>query len=181
MSYGRDQILREDFERLVRLRDLSGGRIELKTEDALAKYLVTLHCTGLCLRHGSVTEIGEHRVQVLLGPSYPIQPPRLVWTTPIFHPNILAWEVCLVGQRWGAKTRLDEVCLWLWDMARYKLYNLDDPLDRNAKLWAEKHEGRFPTDRTDLRALVAAAAQPGREMTDEELAASIRLESQERS
>jgi ubiquitin-protein ligase len=160
---GRDDRLREDLERMQRLRQLNPGKLDFQVDNlALPQdYRVTLRCKGVFLDCGEPCEIEEHQVRILLGPTYPREPPRLVWQTPIFHPNIRAWEVCLLGH-WGAQTRLYEVIIWLWDMVRYHLKNLDSPLDEAAKRWAEGHEAEFPYDTYDLRAAltVTPAAPP---------------------
>jgi ubiquitin-protein ligase len=169
------EILSDELARLELLRERSGGRLTFQTGPVKPphQYLVTLRCSGLYLKQGVVSEIGEHQVQIELGPEYPIRPPDLVWRTPIYHPNILAWKVCLVGQNWGAKTHLDDVCIWLWDMVRYRLYNLNDPLDKPASAWAAQHEDRFPLDPFDLRAAAVAPAASRSEERD--LAGSILL------
>jgi len=176
MIYHINEILSEDFERMQRLRDRSDGRLTFQTGSGAPphQYLVTLRCKGRYLKQGLVSELGEHQVQIELGSEYPIKPPQLVWRTPIYHPNILAWKVCLVGQNWGAKTRLDDVCVWLWDMVRYRLYNLDDPLDKSASAWAAQHEDEFPLDTFDLRQAAAKASPPRNEADD--LAEGILIE-----
>ncbi len=154
MIYGRESILKDDLERMSRLSQHSRGWLEFQVDFTCETYLVTLNCNGRHLRNGIVEEVKQHRVAVHLGPNYPVEAPMLVWQTPVFHPNIRTPAVCLLGQ-WGAKTRLDEVCIWLWDMARYKLYNLNDPLNQAAGRWAQQHEGEFPVDDRDLRAAAA--------------------------
>lgn len=162
-----NEILEDEHRRLQRLREASGGRLEflIGPVSPPQQYLLTLHCRGLYLKLGLPTELGEHQVQIDLGPAYPVKPPQLVWRTPIYHPNILGWQVCLLGH-WGAKTHLDDVCIWLWDMVRYRLYNLDDPLDSNASRWAAQDQERFPLDPFDLRAVASAAAPPPGEKED---------------
>lgn len=34
----------------------------------------------------------EHQFRIQLHPGYPIEPPRIIWQTPIFHPNISTFD-----------------------------------------------------------------------------------------
>ena len=175
----RAEYLELDFDRMRRLSEAAGGLIEVGFDSRQSPpeaYEVRMRCTGLCLRSGAVREIDDHRVQILMVPAYPEHPPQLSWQTPISHPNIRAWEVCLLNN-YGKKTRLDEVCIWLWDMVRYKLYNLDDPLDAAAKRWAERNEDRFPLDDRDLRTMVYGARR--RQRSDDEIADAIVVHGEE--
>ncbi|HLX09251.1 MAG TPA: hypothetical protein VKY89_15470, partial [Thermoanaerobaculia bacterium] len=80
---------------------------------------------------------------------------------------------CLLGH-WGARTHLDDVCIWLWDMVRYRLYNINDAHDMNAGRWAAQHKHLFPLEAFDLRAAASAPAQPP-VRDDQDLADSIVL------
>ena len=131
--------------------------IEYASENIPETYLLGIRCKGVRLHQGDVQEIDRHEIFIALDPDYPITPPRLYWETPVYHPNVKAPGVCLLGS-WGQRTMLDEVCCWLWDMARYELFNLYDPLDKAAKAWAmetlERDPDGFPLDERDLRSLL---------------------------
>ena len=69
-----------------------------------------------------VKPLESHRVEIKLGASYPRTMPEIRWLTPIFHPNISEiGMVCLggYGTHWVPSVQLDELCVMLWDMARY--------------------------------------------------------------
>jgi ubiquitin-protein ligase len=155
----RDERLSEDHERMERLQEISNGWFTFQVDRTWQEYLITLRCKGICMRAGAVKPIWEHRVGIRLGPGYHTQPPDLSWQTPIFHPNIFSYGVCLLA-RWGTETKLDDVCVWLWDMARYRLYNLESTLDKAAVNWVKQHEAELPLDSRDLRALITGESQP---------------------
>lgn len=105
--------------------------------------------------------LDEHVVQVRLGPSYPRMMPSILWQTPIFHPNVAtSGAVCLggYGTHWAPSVTLEEVCHMLWDMIRYKNFDVNSPYNREAAFWA-KHQTTdlFPFDRRPLRDRVADA------------------------
>jgi hypothetical protein len=105
------------------------------------------------LRDSRKTQTDYHEVDVFLGPEYPDVAPVLQWRTAILHPNIKAPAVCAgLIHHWDSETTLDTVIAWLWDMIRYRIYNLDDVLDPNATKWAKSPENAktFPLGR-DLR------------------------------
>lgn len=100
-----------------------------------------------------------HEVLIRLGASYPRMIPELVWRTPIFHPNISAnGVVCLGGYstHWAPGLRLDELCVMLWDIARYANYDVDSPYNRAASYWARtQSQYAFPIDSRPLRDRIA--------------------------
>ncbi len=76
--------------------------------------------------------------------------PEIRWVTPIYHPNISEiGMVCLggYGTHWVPSVQLDELCVMLWDMARYHNYDIRSPYNRDAALWvANQTTFLFPTD-----------------------------------
>jgi hypothetical protein len=105
-----------------------------------------------------------HEIQVRLGAAYPRTIPELVWRTAIFHPNISAnGVVCLGGYstHWAPSLRLDELCVMLWDIARYANYDVGSPYNRAAAHWARTQtQFRFPLDQRPLRDRITRAAAP---------------------
>ena len=97
----------------------------------------------------------HHEIIVELGAAYPRMIPNLQWKTPVFHPNISAnGVVCLggYGTHWVPSLTLDELCIMLWDMIRYKNFDTESPYNRDAAFWA-KQQNQFvlPLDRRPLR------------------------------
>jgi hypothetical protein len=81
--------------------------------------------------------------------------PELHWLTPIFHPNISAnGLVCLGGYstNWVPSLRLDDLCLMLWDMIRYRNFDIGSPYNRVAAEWARTQRHYIlPLDPRPLR------------------------------
>src|SRR5262249_40426165 len=62
--------------------------------------------------------------------------------------------VCLggYGTHWVPSLHLDELCVMLWDMARYHNYDIRSPYNRDAALWAANQATfAFPLDARPLR------------------------------
>ena len=92
---------------------------------------------GLCRDRGKVKTLNlialrSSRV------SYPRTVPEIRWITPVYHPNVSEiGMVCLggYGTHWVPSVQLDELCVMLWDMARYHNYDIRSPYNRDAALW----------------------------------------------
>lgn len=114
-------------------------------------------------RFGKVHQQNQHEVEIRLGSSYPRTMPELRWKSPIYHPNISEiGMVCLggYGTNWVPSLSLDELCVMLWDMARYHNYDIRSPYNREAALWsANQTSFTFPTDPRPLRDTRAAATR----------------------
>ncbi len=124
------------------------------------KYRVTFRGAGIWRADAeSNVEIREtHEVLIDLSAAYPRMMPELSWQTPIFHPNISgSGIVCLggYGTHWVPSVKLDELCCMLWDMIRYKNFDVESPYNREAAIWAKSATGDFPVDPRPLRDRVA--------------------------
>ena len=97
----------------------------------------------------------EHELSIVLGAEYPRMMPELSWRTPIFHPNISgSGVVCLggYGSFWAPSLSLEELCHMVWDMIRYRNYDVESPYNREAALWAKTQPHfEFPIDARPLR------------------------------
>src|SRR5271166_3543583 len=123
-------------------------------------YRIAFLGKGLCRDRGKIKVIHKHHVEIKLGSSYPRTIPEIRWLSPIYHPNISEiGMVCLggYGTHWVPSVQLDELCMMLWDMARYHNYDIRSPYNRDAALWvANQTSILFPTDARPLRDLRAA-------------------------
>jgi ubiquitin-protein ligase len=112
---------------------------------------------------GEIAPLDQHEVIVELGAAYPRMMPNLTWKTPIFHPNISAnGVVCLggYGTHWVPSLTLSELCTMLWDIIRYKNFNIDSPYNREAAEWARTQTAyEFPLDPRPLRDYIAQAGE----------------------
>lgn len=128
------------------------------------QYRFRFHGWGIGLNQaGEITPRDEHEVIVELGAAYPRMMPNLIWKTPIFHPNISAnGVVCLggYGTHWVPSLTLGELCTMLWDIIRYKNFNIDSPYNREAAEWARTQTAyAFPLDPRPLRDQVGQAGE----------------------
>lgn len=141
--------------------------------DPPTRYIIEYHGRSLSREKGKVTFREHHEVEIKLGVSYPRAMPEIRWVTPIYHPNISeVGLVCLggYGTHWVPSLHLDELCVMLWDMARYHNYDIRSPYNRDAALWAA-HQTTF-TFPIDSRTLRDKRESLGRLETEFELAAS---------
>lgn len=80
------------------------------------------------------------------------------------HKDIMSREelfkakVCLdtLDHNWSPMITLDRICIELGEMIQYKRFNLDDPLNHDAVVWARANREHLPVDSRsllDLRAL----------------------------
>ena len=118
------------------------------------KYLVVFRCRGLMkVRSGDIVETNQHLLDVVFGLDYPARPPRFVWLTPIWHPNIVPPYLCTEGRPFAIGVTLDQICLMVGQMIQYRNYNLGDPLGVQGKEvaeWAASNKDRFPVDTRGL-------------------------------
>jgi ubiquitin-protein ligase len=147
--------LRSDLAAMERLRSES-SILEFRTHgNPVQRYIVEFRGKSLAREKGKVVPRNHHEVEIKLGASYPRTMPELRWLTPIYHPNISEIGlVCLggYGTHWVPSLQLDELCVMLWDMARYHNYDVRSPYNREAALWAANQTGfQFPIDARPLR------------------------------
>jgi hypothetical protein len=126
----------------------------------IQRYLIEFVGRSLSREKGKVTPRDRHEVEIKLSASYPRTIPEIRWLSPIYHPNISEiGMVCLggYGTHWVPSLQLDELCVMLWDMARYHNYDIRSPYNRDAALWvANQTTFAFPMDLRPLRDLRAA-------------------------
>jgi ubiquitin-protein ligase len=152
--------LHNDLVALERLRSESSVFRFVPTGNPPQQYHISFAGKSLWRDRGKVIVLEQHRVEIKLGASYPRTVPEIRWLTPIFHPNISEiGMVCLggYGTHWVPSIQLDELCVMLWDMARYHNYDIRSPYNRECALWvAGQTTFRFPTDGRPLRDLRAS-------------------------
>jgi ubiquitin-protein ligase len=155
--------LRSDLAALERLRTESTVFRFTAVGDPPQQYNIILAGKSLWRDRGRIKTLEQHRVEIKLGASYPRSIPEIRWLTPIFHPNISEiGMVCLggYGTHWVPSVQLDDLCVMLWDMARYHNYDIRSPYNRDSALWvASQNTYRFPIDARPLRDLRASAGR----------------------
>src|SRR3954471_10007176 len=159
-----------DSPRIRRLRNDLAALERLRSESSLFQfqavgsppyhYQIMFKGGGLRRENGKVKVSSTHRVEIKVGASYPRTIAEIRWLSPVSHPNISEiGMVCLggYGTHWVPSVQLDELCMMLWDMARYHNYDIRSPYNRDAALWvANQTSILFPTDPRPLRDLRAA-------------------------
>ena len=152
--------LRSDLRSLENLRAESSIVDFRPVGDPPDKYLVRFHGKGLWCPDGTASSVmirELHEVRIVLGASYPRMMPELNWLSPIFHANISSsGVVCLggYGTYWVPSLGLDELCGMLWDMVRYKNFDVESPYNREAAMWAKaQNTYSFPLDSRPIRDL----------------------------
>ena len=152
--------LRSDLAALERLRAESTVFQFRAFGKPAQRFLIEFKGKSLARDRGKVGIRTQHEVEIKLGASYPRTMPELRWITPIYHPNISEIGlVCLggYGTHWVPSLQLDELCVMLWDMARYHNYDIRSPYNREAALWvANQATFTFPIDARPLRDARAA-------------------------
>jgi ubiquitin-protein ligase len=152
--------LRTDLAALERLQAESSVFGFRRTGNPPQHYTVAFGGQSLARDRGKVVVRDRHEVEIKLGASYPRTMPEIRWLTPIYHPNISEiGMVCLgaYGTHWVPSLALDELCVMLWDMARFQNYDIRSPYNREAAQWsANQTTFRFPTDARPLRDARAA-------------------------
>jgi ubiquitin-protein ligase len=171
----RTRRLHNDLTALERLRSESSVFRFTAVGDPPQQYQLWFQGKSLWRDRAKVKPLESHRVEIKLGASYPRTVPELRWLTPIFHPNISEiGMVCLggYGTHWVPSVQLDDLCMMLWDMARYHNYDIRSPYNREAALWvASQTTFRFPIDDRplrDLRAALGRSAVNGEQPPDAE-------------
>lgn len=159
----RTRRLRSDFRAMERLRaDSSILDFDFKN-DPPNRYRVVFRGAGFFRQEHSTDVLVRdlHEVKIDLNAAYPRMIPDLSWKTPIFHPNISAsGVVCLGGYstHWAPSLTLDELCVMLWDMIRYKNFDVESPYNREAAIWAKAGLVNFPIDDRPLRDRISGDA-----------------------
>jgi ubiquitin-protein ligase len=174
--------LRNDYERLTQLRAESTIFDFDAYGQPAEQYLFRFRGVGLWQPRGaqSIEPRDEHHVRVRLGASYPRMMPELTWLSPIYHPNISAsGVVCLGGYatHWVPSLSLDELCGMLWDIIRYRNYDIQSPYNREAALWVRsQNEWVFPVDTRPIRDRIALPLAEPHSDPDREAGSATRNE-----
>jgi ubiquitin-protein ligase len=157
MGYESPQIrrLRSDYAAMERLSaESSVLRFNAQGKPA-QRYIIEFRGRSLAREKGKVVPRDYHEVEIKLGSAYPRTMPEIRWLSPVYHPNISEIGlVCLggYGTHWVPSLHLDDLCVMLWDMARYHNYDIRSPYNKEAALWAANQSTfPFPTDTRPLR------------------------------
>jgi ubiquitin-protein ligase len=146
--------LRSDHAALVRLSEESTIFRFQANGSPPRMYVLEFHGKSLAREGDRVIVRSSHQVEVELAAAYPRTPPALRWLTPIYHPNISETGMVCLGAyaaHWAPGVSLADLCVMIWDMARYHNYDIRSPYNRDAALWtAHQRNFTFPVDHRPL-------------------------------
>lgn len=136
-----------DQREVLELAASDPEHIQVKTnaDHAPNYYMLTLRYNGIKLGDRGPELTTEHRVEIVLPATYPLQAPVVTWLTPIFHPNIsMRGNVCLgiLAERYLPGIGLAYIVRMLIDIVRYRNYDLQGVYNSDARLWALSAEGQ---------------------------------------
>lgn len=144
--------LRRDRAEMEQLREES-SILSFETQGdpaAPTGYLVIFRGKGLEDASGVATIRDVHQVEVSLNIDYPKTPPRMVWRTPLLHPNVNAdGRTCLDLFTMGPGVRLVDMVELLWDLARMAVFNV---AQADIEAWnGVRRTFGFPVDERTIR------------------------------
>lgn len=93
----------------------------------------------------SPQRINEHKVRVLLLSNFPMVAPRVLWRTPLFHPNVSEKGILCLGElaeRYRPGMDFSSLCRTIVDIAAFRNYQADEPFNQNAASWARSSLGQ---------------------------------------
>jgi hypothetical protein len=133
MDNGRTNLLRIQYDKLIKLSERS-ELIRVEPVDVAPgwppeKYNVSFSCTGIAgiRQDGAPIFSTDHRMSIYLDHDYPRTEPKMLFMTPIWHPNISSEEprqICTDRSKtWWAGKDLDQLALTLGEMVCYQLYH----------------------------------------------------------
>lgn len=160
MASSRETRLLADLETLELLRDSSTILDFTASGDPPEQYAVLFREME---DPRDLPAVSAYRCEIDLPPDYPHAPPRLRWTTPVVHLNVPADGVIHPGDidlAWDEHCGLDQLCEKLWDVLRWKHYDLENIVNQQAADWYEE-QGQWilPLDDRPLRDAASAGGR----------------------
>ncbi|HMO14540.1 MAG TPA: ubiquitin-conjugating enzyme E2 [Pirellulaceae bacterium] len=100
-------------------------------------------CGILQNRSGTAEPIfnDEQEIELSLLPEFPRMPPKITWTTSIFHPNVPPGgriHLPEIELQWDPRMSLDVICERLWDIARLAYLAPENSTNSSAGNWFQK-------------------------------------------
>jgi ubiquitin-protein ligase len=98
--------------------------------------------TGFIIGTG-IYESGVFEIEIILPRKFPYDPPKVVWNTNIWHPNIFQKNVCvnILGKDWLPSMSITGVIETLRNLLNYP--NPNSPLNTQAAREMAKNVGEF--------------------------------------
>lgn len=119
------------------------------------EYQIEYSVKGLIHEKNNIQEINKHIVEIKIPRNYPIQQPVCKMLTPIFHPNIDNYTICIADPRqWTPSESLSSLIIRIGKIITYQSYNIKSPRNGEAAKWADKNKDKFPIDNANLNSLL---------------------------
>ncbi len=153
----REKRLENDFQELSRLVSSSGGKLAIVSTQGQPpnKYVIDYGCRGIESLQGNQPLFrNTHRVEIILGNTYPREKPEAKFATTIFHPNVYSGGKVCLGNYWTMAENLSELVIRIGKLIQYSedVLNLKSPANSHAKAWAECNRRLFPVDTQNFKA-----------------------------
>ncbi len=128
------------------------------------RYTIEYRVRGLApsldtARQGPVAPRDIHHVEFFLPPDFPRKAPRVRVVTPVFHPNIDG-ALTTLGDDWDGASRVVDVIFRVGRALAYQEFELENPLNEEAKLWVMANRDAVPTDDANLIVPSPGSAAP---------------------
>ena len=175
MTTGSQQ-LAADYTQLKALLELQPRITVVRVEgDPPDHYELAYQVRGYVREETGEVGIGAtHQVRLDLPFGYPHSAPIATPLTPIFHPEVDP-TAFRIAERWQQNPSLADLVLLIGEMICGRVYQLDDPCNREAADWYAAHQDQLPLD-----ALTPADIEPPLarlETLEEDTFSSLGLES----
>jgi ubiquitin-protein ligase/uncharacterized ubiquitin-like protein YukD len=150
--------LKADWQKIEELdRRSSLIHVESTSGSPPETYVILYTCKGiskLSKKKRKPIYSSEHRIRITLPADYPFaqsgnMPVARYIGGSAWHPNIYADGTICYG-KWHVGRSLDELVLEIGEIIQYKNCSIGDAANREAAVWAGKHEHLFPVDRRPL-------------------------------
>ncbi|MCQ2079576.1 MAG: hypothetical protein MJZ38_05955 [archaeon] len=120
--------LRNDLQEL---EDDFGLSAEPIPDNIMLPLCIPLHVSNVPAYSGPDVAVNDHSFSLIIGEDYPYERPKVKWSSPIFHPNIMAPSeggvVCVMDMdHWSADSTLSTLVRSLIDLLKHP--NPHDPL-----------------------------------------------------
>ena len=152
--------LQSDYEAVRRLAH-HHPRIEVEGVSGRPpdRYRLVLAVRSLRRKDDRIVVAKRHRVEVTLPATYPRDAPVCRMLTPVFHPNIAPYAIC-IGDHWSASEPLDLMIQRIGEMLAYQSYNIKSPLNGEAAQWVEINADKVPLEEEEFFLDLRSAPQP---------------------
>lgn len=113
------------------------------------RYRIEYFIKGIERQGTQLIERDHHVMEVSLPVEYPRMPAACKMLSPVFHPNIDPFTVCISDFHSPQETLVD-IIIRVGQMIAYQKHNVKSPLNGEAAAWCQQNLHLLPVDRTDL-------------------------------